>query len=498
MTKQDFIQELTTALAPIDAQTRAEIIADINEHFTEGAAHGQTEEEICINLGQPGQIAEQVLEEYKALQSQEEAPQTSSFNDSLASVLHAAAQATREAAREIERVNSQKEIFSTRETERAKILQERFTAREAERAAREVERANREIERANREIERVNSRNERRHNEHMNRHSERMQQHKERMQQHRERLQRHKEHMHNNIPNQSGPWSNESWAEQHHGTQDESTRVRGGYEINIDNTFAGITGIDIDLTIANIQFVPAQQSKDVRVTIQGRSRYNTFGLENEGGILVVRQKQPFFKFEIFNFKSTLEATIYVPVGFEGNIKAITSVGNMSASGISGNLKLSTSAGNIEIDSHKGNNAHLRSSAGNIILTNCLLGDIDAKSSAGNVKAGGYEAFDLKLGSSAGEIDVHFDKLSGDTNLSTSAGSVILTAQHVQGDIIAKSSAGSVHIYLPQDVNCRIDVKKPSIGSYQNYLTGNPDSPYVLRAATSVGSITLEALDPRQN
>jgi len=66
MKKQDFIQELAKALAPIDAQSRAEILADINEHFAEGAAQGQTEEEICKKLGQPGQIAEQVLEEYSA------------------------------------------------------------------------------------------------------------------------------------------------------------------------------------------------------------------------------------------------------------------------------------------------------------------------------------------------------------------------------------------------------------------------------------------------
>ena len=68
MKKQDFIQELSHALTPIDAQTRAEIIADINEHFAEGTARGLSEEEICRNLGQPGQIAEQVLEEYNEVQ----------------------------------------------------------------------------------------------------------------------------------------------------------------------------------------------------------------------------------------------------------------------------------------------------------------------------------------------------------------------------------------------------------------------------------------------
>jgi hypothetical protein len=71
--------------------------------------------------------------------------------------------------------------------------------------------------------------------------------------------------------------------------------------------------------------------------------------------------------------------------------------------------------------------------------------------------------------------------------------VTLTAQEVAGNITLDTSAGSIHVYLPVDVNCRIQADKPSIGSLHNELAGNPQSPYVLKADTSVGSIHLKAL-----
>ena len=430
MKKQDFIRELTTALSPIDSQSRAEIIADIEEHFAEGAAHGQTEEEICINLGQPGQIAEQVLEEYKAYKAQDSNEYTAGLDDIVSSAMEA-----------IDNIDIGGIVSSALKT-----------AAEATRTASDA------MAHARRE----------------------------------------------NDPRTVGIFfdsSNAPWSGVTINGAEGATRIRGGYEIDIDKSFPGVTGIDISLSMCDIKFVSAPQSSEVRVAIQGRSRYNAFGLENKNGTLFIRQRAPFFRFEIFGFKSTLKATVHVPASFNGGIKAITSFGNIFASGINGNLKLNTAAGNIAVDGHSASKAHLRSSAGGISLTGCSVYDVDAKSSAGNITVESRETTNLALGSSAGSVNVNVGKLGGDTNLSTSAGEVNLTARDVQGNIIAKSSAGSVRMYLPQDVNCRIDVKKPSIGSLSNYLTGNPHSPYTLRAATSVGSIVLEPLasrDPRQN
>jgi DUF4097 and DUF4098 domain-containing protein YvlB len=75
MKKQEFFNELRTRLAGTDETLRDEICSDIDEHFQEGYAHGLTEEEICRNLGQPGTIAEQILEEYKEKPIKAEAAQ---------------------------------------------------------------------------------------------------------------------------------------------------------------------------------------------------------------------------------------------------------------------------------------------------------------------------------------------------------------------------------------------------------------------------------------
>jgi len=405
MTKQQFIAELTSALAQVDPQTRGEIIADISEHFQEGINHGLSEEEICQKLGQPGQIASQVLEEY---------------NQSSLQMFE----------------NTFKEAFGS--------------------------------------------------------------------------------------------------ASKGNQTNDTS-RIRGGYEVNLDRTFTDVRHLDVNMQISNIKIISIPQSDSVRVTIQGQSRYNDFIVENNNGCLVVKERQPFIKFEIFNFKTTLETTIYVPIGFTtGDITVKSGIGNIVVSGIAScdNLKPNSSVGNVDLQGCTAKNVDAKSSAGNIVfneitadqieirasagnielqsctidrmaakasagnieLNDCAIDHVAAKASAGNISVHAHDAGNMTLDSSAGEIRARVTRLTGETSLSSSAGSVRLEAREAHGNITASSSAGSVHIRLPKDVNCRIEVKKPSIGSVTNDLVGNPNSPYVLRASTSIGSVKLKAIE----
>jgi len=84
-------------------------------------------------------------------------------------------------------------------------------------------------------------------------------------------------------------------------------------------------------------------------------------------------------------------------------------------------------------------------------------------------------------------------LRGDTKISTAAGNIKLTAHDVAGDIDVATAAGSAKIVLPREADIRLNVKKPSIGSLSNELAGNPNSQFVLKASTAVGSIKLQAL-----
>jgi len=391
MRKHEFINELTRALSKVDPQARNEIIADINEHFAEGASQGLTEEEICIKLGQPSQIAEQVLEEYRA-NPNGSWNQTYNFSDSIGSL-----------------VGDIGEMVTTIVGDIGKNINiDSFT-----------------------DFDDFSDFN-------------------------------------------------------------ETTRVKGGYKINIEETFTDVKSLDANLNICDLTILPAPQGETARVTIRGRSRYNNFLVENINGCLTIVEKHPIIKFEILRFKTKLKAFVYLPTNFNGEIKAIINVGSITINDLCGNLELMSSAGNIHIDGHKGESAHLKSAAGGIKLTRCGILNVNAKSAAGAVSLDGSGAGNINLDSSAGAISVRVGKLGGETKLTSSTGTVRLEAHEVHGNITASSSAGGILMRLPKDVNLRIEARKPSIGTLENYLTGNPNSPYVLNAFSSVGFIRLEA------
>jgi uncharacterized membrane protein len=60
MTRQAFIARLREGLAGLPAHTIAEIVADYETHFTEGAAAGRSEAEIVDALGDPGRLAREL------------------------------------------------------------------------------------------------------------------------------------------------------------------------------------------------------------------------------------------------------------------------------------------------------------------------------------------------------------------------------------------------------------------------------------------------------
>ena len=426
MTKQQFINELSAALTTIDPQTCGEIMADINEHFIEGASHGLSEEEICKNLGQPGQIAEQVLEEYRAYKNQYgggqgDSGQSGGRQSGSAQNFHSS-QESRGPQAEHDPWDSTNDAINNISNMVGEIV--------------------------------------------------------------------------GNVGNMVGDIAGNvgNMVGDIVGNMDNTTRTRGGYSIDIDESFSGVSSLDISLNVCTINIVPAPQLEGVRVVIQGQSRYNNFIIENRNGCLVITEKYPVIRFEIFRFKTNLIATIFVPASFYGDVKARASAGSISTSNIRGNIDFKASAGDIRIDSHQGHTAFVRSSAGSVYFRNCDIRNIDAKSSAGDVIVEGQDMDSLSLDSSAGNVKVHVARLGGETRLSSSAGTVHLDAKDVNGNITAKSSAGSVYMRLPREVNCRIEAKKPSMGSLRNNLVGNPQSPYVLQVSSSVGSVVLEAID----
>lgn len=63
MTRQAFIDRLRLGLSGLPPKTIAEIVADYEAHFTDGAAAGRTEAEVADALGDPGRLARELRAE---------------------------------------------------------------------------------------------------------------------------------------------------------------------------------------------------------------------------------------------------------------------------------------------------------------------------------------------------------------------------------------------------------------------------------------------------
>ena len=61
MNQQEFISQLQDALARLPQQERQEIIADYQEYFRDGLAAGRSEENIAAGLGDPRQLARELM-----------------------------------------------------------------------------------------------------------------------------------------------------------------------------------------------------------------------------------------------------------------------------------------------------------------------------------------------------------------------------------------------------------------------------------------------------
>ena len=72
MTRQAFLARLRDGLRGLPAQTQADILADYETHFAEGAAAGRSEAEVAAALGDPGRLARELRAEHGLKRWEEE------------------------------------------------------------------------------------------------------------------------------------------------------------------------------------------------------------------------------------------------------------------------------------------------------------------------------------------------------------------------------------------------------------------------------------------
>lgn len=63
MTRQAFMARLRAGLAGLPPKTQADLMADYEAHFTEGAAAGRSEADVAAALGDPGRLARELRAE---------------------------------------------------------------------------------------------------------------------------------------------------------------------------------------------------------------------------------------------------------------------------------------------------------------------------------------------------------------------------------------------------------------------------------------------------
>ena len=63
MNKQEFMNILQARLTHVNPVWRDEVLSDLDEHFTQAAANGCSEEEAAAHLGDPVELAQQFYEE---------------------------------------------------------------------------------------------------------------------------------------------------------------------------------------------------------------------------------------------------------------------------------------------------------------------------------------------------------------------------------------------------------------------------------------------------
>ena len=86
MTRQAFMARLREGLRGLSPQHQAEILADYETHFTEGAAAGRSEAEVANALGDPGRLARELRAE-RGLKRWEEERNASSAGAAVFAVL---------------------------------------------------------------------------------------------------------------------------------------------------------------------------------------------------------------------------------------------------------------------------------------------------------------------------------------------------------------------------------------------------------------------------
>lgn len=229
--------------------------------------------------------------------------------------------------------------------------------------------------------------------------------------------------------------------------------------------------INIDLNIADLEFVPTTDGTRKVVCVEREKIYHTVSVENNTLNIKGLNSRQWYE-TMFNFDwKALRVTVYAPSETYSEAKIESDTGDVIIPDAYtfNDLTLKLSTGNANVKSDVTNNAYIETSTGNISLEMDTK-NIQVKSSTGNVIMNKSKVEEKAIiSASTGNINLN-EITAKDFELKASTGNLRLTDVISDNNLIIKTSTGDIH-FTNCDASTLIDVETSTGDVKGTFLTG---------------------------
>lgn len=230
---------------------------------------------------------------------------------------------------------------------------------------------------------------------------------------------------------------------------------------------ASFNKFDIDLTIADLDFVKSEETK---VVVQ-ETKYDVHTVTSENNTLKVKGQDIRKWYEhLFNWNwfQKVKVTVYMPEGAYDELKVISATGNVtipsdfsfasfttavstgnvnSKANVTGDITVTAATGKINFENITANRMDLKASTGDIRLKDVnVTEDIKLKTSTGDFNLENVTCKSYESSSSTGDLNFNNVKVTNTINVKNDTGHVKMIASDAE-ELDIKTSTGYVNLEL---------------------------------------------------
>ena len=230
---------------------------------------------------------------------------------------------------------------------------------------------------------------------------------------------------------------------------------------------ASFNKFDIDLTIADLEFVKSEETK---VVVQ-ETKYDVHTVTSENNTLKVKGQDIRKWYEhLFNWNwfQKVKVTVYMPEGAYDELKIISATGNVtvpsdfsfasfttavstgnvnSKANVIGDITVTAATGKLNFENIAANRMDLKASTGDIRLKDvAVTEDIKIKTSTGDFNLENVTCKSYESSSSTGDLNFNNVKVTNTINVKNDTGHVKMIASDAE-ELDIKTSTGYVNLEL---------------------------------------------------